>query len=183
MQVDSEIELKKLEISDAEIIFQTIDSEREYLREWLPFVDETNKVEDTIAFIESVLKNAKEKKEFTYKILYNGTFCGLIGFRDTVVEDHKTEIGYWLSEKYQRKGIITKACSSLIEYAFNELKMHRIQIRIATGNEKSMKIPEKLGFKKEGIERDGELLYSGYTDLVVWSLLLQEYLSTNNQQP
>ena len=175
LQVDNDIELKVLDLPDAEIIFHTLDSEREYLREWLPFVDETKKVEDSLAFVKCVKKCAKQKKEYTFKILYKGSFAGLIGFRDTDLDDRRTEIGYWLSREYQGHGIILRSCHKLIEFAFYELNMNRIQIKVATHNYKSQKIPLKLGFKEEGIEREGEMLVTGWADLVVYSLLLEDY--------
>ena len=64
----------------------------------------------------------------------------------------------------------------LIEHAFGELDMNRIQIKVAVGNDKSRRIPEKLGFQMEGIERDGELLVDNvFTDIAVYSLLRKEY--------
>ncbi len=65
----------------------------------------------------------------------------------------------------------------VINFAFTELKMNRVQIRCAIGNVKSEKIPQRLNFKFEGIERDGELLPDGkFTDLEVYSLLKSEKL-------
>ena len=83
----------------------------------------------------------------------------------------KTEIGYWLSESFQHKGIITQSGKALINYAFNEMNLNRIQLKAATGNLKSQQVAERLGFTKEGIERDGELHMRGFVDLVVFSLL------------
>lgn len=55
--------------------------------------------------------------------------------------------------------------------------MNRVQIKVAIDNKKSRKIPEKLGFQIEGIEREGELLVDNvYTDIAVYSLLKKEYL-------
>ncbi len=53
----------------------------------------------------------------------------------------------------------------LLQYGYEELNLNRLQIRIGTGNVPSNRVAEKLGFKHEGILRDGELLVSGYTDL------------------
>jgi ribosomal-protein-serine acetyltransferase len=175
MQVDNDIRLKELELLDAQLIFDTIDAERDYLREWLPFVDETHKVEDSLTFVKNMIKNGKHKNEYTYTIIYHGVFAGLVGFRDTDHEDKKTELGYWLSEKFQKKGIVIRSCAKLIDHAFTELDMNRIQIKVATHNYKSQQIPIKLGFREEGIERDGEMLFNGFTDLIVYSLLLSEY--------
>ena len=170
--VDEEITLRELALKDAVSIFNTIDSEREYLGEWLPFVELTQDVSFTSKFIENYLKT--EERDLTCIIRYHNRFVGLIGLKDTDYDNNKTEIGYWISEKYQGNGIVTRSCQRLIDYAFDDLKLNRIQIKAATGNLKSQRIPEKLGFVKEGIERDGELHSRGYLDLVIYGLLKKD---------
>lgn len=99
-------------------------------------------------------------------------FIGLIGFKDTDRTNKKTEIGYWLSEKYQKQGIITRSVEKLCDFAFNELGLNRVQIRCAVDNQRSKNIPQRLGFKFEGVERDGELLTGNiFTDLEIYSKL------------
>lgn len=172
IQVSDDIALYPLSVDDIFKIFNTLNNEREYLREWLPFVDTTREVEDTGNYVRYVLQTAD--KQFT--IYYNDQFIGLIGFKDTDADNKKIEIGYWLSQNAQGKGIMTQSVSKLVEYAFNEMGMNRIQIKVAVGNNKSRRIPEKLGFQMEGIERDGELLVDNvFTDIAVYSLLRKEY--------
>jgi ribosomal-protein-serine acetyltransferase len=84
-------------------------------------------------------------------------------------------IGYWLDEKYVGKGIMTKACIEFINYAFDVYKLNRVEIRCAEDNLKSRAIPERLGFTKEGIIRDGELLNDGYTNCIIYGLLRREW--------
>ena len=113
-----------------------------------------------------------KRKEWVYVIHYNSVFAGIIGFRDTDKLNHKTELGYWLSFPFQKKGIITNCVKFLVNHRFSSSKTNRIQIRCAEGNVSSKGIPQRVGFKFEGIERDGELLADGkYVNLEVYSLL------------
>ncbi len=137
-------------------------------------MDYTLEIADTQNFIESLTVN--ETKDLTFAIYYNENFVGLVGLKDPDYENKKVEIGYWISEKYQHLGIITLSCKTLIKYAFQELDFNRIQLRAATENIKSQKVAERLGFKKEGIERDGELHKRGYVDLVAYGLLKKEFI-------
>ncbi len=172
LTVADDIELRLLSPDDAKYIFRTIDTERAYLREWLPFVDYTQKVEDSIEYVQSTL-NSIEKQ---FGVYHCNTFVGLIGCNRTDMDNKRTEIGYWLSEKMQGKGIIIRSVYRLLAFAFNEWGMNRVQIRVAVDNVKSKKIPEKLGFYLEGIERDGELLVDNkFTDIAVYSLLKKEF--------
>lgn len=153
----------------AQVIFDTIERDRDYLREWLPFVNATKHVSDTTAFIKSVVENEPQINS-VYSIWYKEEFAGLIGFKDIDRINKKTEIGYWLSEKMQHKGIVSLSTRKLIKYAFKSLKLNRIQIKVATDNTRSEAIPIRLGFAFEGIEREGELHGEKYQDLKVYSL-------------
>ncbi len=172
IRITDQIFLKQIELSDSPEIFNTIDTQREYLGKWLPFVDSTRQVDDTKAFIQSILDIPAENREYTFVIQYDHAFAGLIGFKNTDKLNKKTEIGYWLSGRFQKKGIITESVKSLMAFAFYELDINRIQIKCAVGNISSKKIPQKLGFTLEGTERDGELLSDGrFTDIEVYSKL------------
>ncbi|GAB6120820.1 GNAT family N-acetyltransferase [Dysgonomonas termitidis] len=172
IQVSDDIVLYPLSVDDIFKIFNTLNDEREYMREWLPFVDTTKEVEDTASFVNHVLVTAD--KQFT--IYFQGQFVGLVGFKDTDSINKKVEIGYWLSQYAQGKGIMLHSVRKLIEYAFTEMDINRIQIKVAINNHKSRRIPEKLGFQSEGIERDGELLVDNvFTDIAIYSLLKKEY--------
>ena len=171
--VDEEIRLKEIGLDDVEAIFTTIDNEREYMQEWLPFVELTTTVDFTRSFV-TAYENS-DKTDFTCAIYFKNTFVGLVGLKDTDLDNQKTEIGYWLSEKYQHKGIVTRSCKKMIEYVFREIGLNRIQLKAATENHKSQRVAERLGFTFEGIERDGELHTRGFVDLKVYGLLMKDY--------
>lgn len=175
IKIDNTITLRLLQKSDAIDIYNTIDNEREYLGEWLPFVEKTKEASFTQAFVDMAVDAPEEQREYTFTIRENDQFIGLIGFKSTDRMNRITEIGYWLSEKAQGKGIMTRAVKKLIAFAFEERGMNRIVIKCATGNTKSKNIPKRLGFTCEGTERDGELLAGGiYTDIEVYSLLKRD---------
>jgi ribosomal-protein-serine acetyltransferase len=172
LNVDKNIVLKQLELTDTPDIFNTIDTQREHLGPWLPFVETTKQLSDTHAFVESVVNSPKDRMEYTFTIRVNGRMAGLIGFKDTDRANRKTEIGYWLSRDFLGRGIMSRSVSTLCDFAFRELDMNRIQIKCALANTPSRNIPQRLGFKLEGIERAGELLTGGvFTDLAVYSRL------------
>lgn len=175
LKVNKDIELRQLELSDSVDIFKTIDSEREYLGKWLPFVEFSQKLSDTEGFVEAIVNAPEDSSEYIFTIRKQNAFVGLIGFKDTDNLNKRTEIGYWLSEKYQKQGIVTRSVEKLCDFAFNKLDINRVQIKCAVGNKPSANIPKKLGFKLEGIERDGELLTGNiFTDLEVYSKLKRD---------
>lgn len=174
-KIDEDLELRLLETRHAEQLFLLTDGSRDYLREWLPWVDYTTEVEDSKNFIETGLKQFGDQNGFQAGIWYQNKLAGVIGLHTINWNDKSTVIGYWLGEAFQGKGIMTKACKAIVQYCFEELELKRVEIRVATENYKSQAIPERLGFQKEGCLRSAAALYDKYIDLYVYGLLKEEF--------
>ena len=174
-KIDEDLSLKLIELKDGEKIFQLTDTYRTYLREWLPWLDHTTKIEDTLQFITRCLKGFAENKSLTTVILYKGYIVGVAGFNTINRSNNIADIGYWLGEAYQGNGIMTRVAKALTDYAFTELNLNKVEIRAAVENKKSRSIPERLGFVNEGCIRNAEWLYDHYVDLVVYGILADEW--------
>ncbi|WP_188455444.1 GNAT family N-acetyltransferase [Virgibacillus oceani] len=174
-EVDDDIALKLLDENDGETLFQLTDNSRDYLREWLPWVDGTKTADDSKEFIRHILKMYTEQKGLTAGILFNGQLIGTAGFNTLDWSNNIGTIGYWMDQGFQGNGIMTRVVRALIDYAFQELKLNRIEIRAAFENRKSRAIPERLGFTQEGKVRQAEWLYDHYVDLVIYGMLACEW--------
>lgn len=173
--VDENTMMAMVEMRDADELFALVDASRMYLREWLPWVDASRTKEDTEEFIGTAQKQYVDGNGFQCCIRFKGKIVGVIGFHrlDTI---HKhTEIGYWLAEEHQGRGIMTKCCRALVDFAFREYEMNRVEIRAAVENHKSRAIPERLGFTHEGTLRESEWLYDHFVDGAVYSMLRDEW--------
>lgn len=172
LKVNNRLQLKPIGLEDAPLIFQTIDSQRAYLGEWLPFVAFTKTQQDTEEFIRSISVQYQQPSSIVYTILYDDNFAGLIGFKEIDRSNSRAELGYWLSELYQKNGIATTCTKYLCNHAFNLMGMNRIQIKCATQNVKSQQVPVRLNFALEGVERQGERFSNDrFVDLNVYSRL------------
>ena len=176
IEINKDLYLEGIRLSMAEIIFFTINRDRQYLRKWLPFVNQTWKQADTEIFIKSIIQAPETKKNKVYSIWFNYEFAGLISLKDIDYINRKVEIGYWLAEKMQGKGIATLSVSKLMDLAFKNLALNRIQIKVAVGNAKSAAIPKRLKFQFEGIERDGEFHTTRFLDVEVYSFLKKDLI-------
>lgn len=173
--------LKLLRQESAGLIFSIIDENRYLLRRWLPFVDNTRKPDDTEIFVKSVLSASGPKQDIIYEIWFHDEFAGIIAFKEIDRWNNRTELGYWLDPRFEGRGIMTRCCISLLKCAFTKMNMKRIQIKVGIGNAKSARIPEKLGFTFEGIERAGEKFPDHYADLEVYSILKEEWIKKQIQ--
>ncbi|KHF38568.1 GNAT family N-acetyltransferase [Halalkalibacter okhensis] len=170
-KLNDDTQLRLLEPRHAEALFLLTDGSRNYLREWLPWVDYTKNINDSKNFIEGTLKQFSSNNGFQAGIWYKGELVGVVGLHSVNWANKSTSIGYWLGEGFQGKGLMTEACRAVIDYCFHELGLNRIEIRAATGNQKSQAIPERLGFEKEGCLKSSEFLYDRYVDHYVYGLI------------
>ncbi len=169
--VDDEVELRLVAEGDAEEIFRYTDAHRAYLREWLPWVDATRSPEDTAAFVRRALEQVRLSDGFQTRILYRGEFAGMTGYHYHDWTNLRTEIGYWLREDLQGHGIMTRATRALVDFAFHNLGLNRVEIRAATDNRRSRAVPERLGFVQDGVLRDAAWLNDHFIDLVIYARL------------
>lgn len=173
-KIDENIELRLFEYSNTEELFKLIEKNRYYLREWLGWVDRNKTLSDTTDFIKFTKTSLVNGQGVKSGIWYDDKLIGLIDHHDVNRNAKSLNIGYWLDSDYQGKGIMTKCCVSMINYAFN-LGMNKVEIRCAEKNYGSRAIPERLGFIEEGKLRCAEYLYDHYVDHVVYGMLRNEW--------
>lgn len=177
-KINDDITLRMFNIEDAEALFQLTMESKPYLREWLGWLDYIESVEDSKQNIEGRIKGLIETGGFpkSFALMYKGVLAGTIGFNEIDRGIKCGTIGYWLGQNFQGKGIMSQALETIIEYGFRDLNLNKIEIRVATENLKSRALPERFGFKEEGVIRDAEWLYDRYVDHVVYGLLRNEWV-------
>lgn len=174
-KVAEDIELKILEIKYADELYALLDRNRAYLGKWLPWVKGTDNPEPIKQFISQALLQFAENNGFHCGIFYKGTIAGCIGLHKIDWKNRHTSIGYWLGGEYQGRGIMTRACSSLVDYALRELQLNRVEIRAGVMNDKSRAIPVRLGFIYEGTIRQAEQIEDRYIDHAVYGMLAADW--------
>lgn len=176
-KVDNEVSLRLFNKDDSKEFYDLTINSKAYLKEWLGWLDYTKSIEDTAQNIQSRCNELVENGGYpqSFAIIYNGEIAGTIGFNEINKTNKIGVVGYWLGEKFQGKGIMSKAFKAVIDYGFNDLKLNRIEVRIAVENKKSRALPERFGFKKEGEIRQAEWLYDHYVDHIIYGLLENEW--------
>lgn len=172
--VEDGLVLRVLMSADAEGLFALVDDNREHLRKWLPWVDETTHRAVSRRFIEQLSAAFDNRQSLHYGIFAQDRLVGMVGFHAFDWSNKLTSLGYWLSAAACGQGIMRKSVSVCVGEAFR-LGINRISIRCAVGNERSRRIPQALGFKAEGVQREAELVNGRYVDLEVFSLLRSEW--------
>ena len=175
LNVDHSLQLRLLENQQAPLLFALIEKNRKYLRSWLPWLDHNVRAADSRAFIECSRERYANREGLDMGLWHKEILIGLVGFNQFSWGPRSGEMGYWLDKEAQGAGLMTRSCSALLEHAFAELDLNRIEIRCAVDNARSRAIPERLGFRLEGQLRQAEWLYDRFVDHAVYGLLAREH--------
>jgi ribosomal-protein-serine acetyltransferase len=173
--IGDQAELRLLEERHATQLFALVDQNRSHLRAWLPWLDTNTSAEASRSFIRHALQQFANNDGFQAGIWQSGALAGVIGCHSLDWSNRKTDIGYWLGASFQGHGLMTRACRTLVNHAFGELGFNRVEIRCAVGNARSCAIPQRLGFRHEGVLRQIEWLYDHFVDHNVYSMLASEW--------
>ena len=172
------IEMHQFAPRDAETVFAVVERNREYLRQWLSWVDRTHSSENIRQFIVRVQAQFEAHQGPNAGILVDGVLAGNVGCHPIDWANRNCSLGYWIDADQQGKGVITRCCAAMLDYLFEEMRLHRVEIRCGTGNTRSCAIPERLGFKREGLLHQAEWVNNRWVDLVIWGMLEDEWRAT-----
>lgn len=175
LKIDDQVTLRQIDKSNVAQFFKLIQRNRNYLRQWLAWLDFTKTENDLLGFITRTTAEIAEEKSLCYLIWNQQEIVGIIHLREIDRSNKKAMIGYWVGEEFRGQGFAKKATKAVVEFAFEHLNLNRIEIRCATGNTASQAIPKSLGFKEEGVLRANEWLYDHFVDHLVFSTLASEW--------
>jgi ribosomal-protein-serine acetyltransferase len=174
--VNDRTELRLLGPSHAGEIFPVLDANRAHVRRWHPFVDLVGSQSDCERAIITWQLQHAQNRGFYAGIWFDGNFCGMINHLTVDWANQWTALSYWLAENHQGRGIMTSCCRAMVWHGFQTWKLNRITIECAADNARSRAIPERLGFKLDGIIRSIEWLHDHYADHAVYGLLKSEFV-------
>jgi ribosomal-protein-serine acetyltransferase len=177
--VDESLELRQTMPEVAEEMFAVVDANREYLREWLPWLDNTNSPDDETTFINGLLEEYRKGESINYAIRFDGRFIGGMGLNWVDHGNRGCGVGYWLSEEFTGQGIVTRCCGRLMDHCFDDLGLHRFVLEAATKNIASRAVAERLGMRLEGTTKDREWLYDHYVDSALYAITAPEWRAQN----
>jgi len=140
--------IRPIKLDDKELIFEyRSDSITNKYQGWIP-----KSIDDVIEFIGKISKKINIPNTWFQLVILekeSNTLIGDIGIHFLDMENKQIVIGCTLNKKYQAKGYATEALRGVITYLFDNLQKHRITTSIDPENINSIKLVERLGFRKE----------------------------------
>lgn len=173
-QLDNSVTLRPYLLKDAAAIYDAVIANYDHLHTFLHWVTPEFSKVTAKEFVRRSQSNAKALSGGNWGIFFDGELAGTIGFVRIDWRSKIAELGYWIGKGFEGRGLITKAVQTLIIHSFEELGLNRIEIHCAKTNRRSRAVPERLGFKKEGVLRQSEWRHDRFHDMVVYGLLADD---------
>jgi ribosomal-protein-alanine N-acetyltransferase len=107
---------------------------------------------------------------------------GTIGLLHLVAEHRRGELGYELAHRWWGQGLMPEAAAAVVDYGFTVLGLHRIEAGVLVGNQPSVRVLDKLGFREEGTLRHYLYLKGRFQDVRWFGLLHPDAIPTSQQQ-
>ncbi len=115
-----------------------------------------------------------EPARFIGKIALNGVMRGAM---------HGAYLGYWIDADHQSSGLCTEGIRAVLDFAFGPAKLHRIQAAIMPRNSRSIRVIEKLGFRREGYAARYLQIAGNWEDHILYAKTSEEHPSSSAASP
>ncbi|MFX1262733.1 MAG: GNAT family N-acetyltransferase [Promethearchaeota archaeon] len=171
--------LRKFEKGDGRGLLALLErnSNRGFLREEAAEVDNIETLDDAEIDVREHAAEWESRKRFVMGIWLKATdeYVGQIWIEPKKWEVSSFELGYYIDQGYARKGIATEAAELALRFLFEDLKAHKVIIITRDTNERSWKLAERLGFKKEGHHRESNIKDGKRWGLFYYGMLKSEF--------
>lgn len=171
------IYLRPLTVRDAPQMFSAVEISRKELAPWMYWEQGTKSSDDLLPFIRSTqsMRRKREVEGFGIFDVSSKIYLGGAGLHAISPLHNGAELGYWVRSDYHRQGIGFAASVALLRLGFEEMGLHKINVRANVKNEASNALIKKLGFVHEGTARDDYKVRGKWGDHYFYGLLENEY--------
>ncbi len=164
---------------DGKVVYDAIQASIQELKPWMAFAQKEQTEEEIEESIRKSHIQFLQREDLRLLVFSKetGEFIASAGLHRINWDIPQFEIGYWIDTRFSGKGYMVEAAKGITDYAFSELKANRVEIRCDSLNKKSRAIPEKLGFKLEGILESASVAVdgNGLRDMCVFAMTRNTY--------
>ncbi|RZB16524.1 N-acetyltransferase [Streptomyces sp. F001] len=172
---DDGARLRPLEPWHAEEFLAHLDRGRDFITRHIPFGANATDLDSARAILQSYADKRAADSGSLHGIWLDGKLVGGVLFRIFDATTGVCEIGCWLEPAGTGKGLVTRASRVLIDWAFDERGMHRVEWHAASGNTASINVARRLGMTREGVLRESSPWRGVRQDCEIWAVLAPEW--------
>lgn len=140
------------------------------LRPWMAWANDPTP-EETRSFTLGAEENWERLSGWNFTILHDGDPAGTVGVDQYQPMLEQAQLGYWLRSDLAGRGYMKEAAKAVVDFAFEDIGLHRLELHASPDNHASVRVAEALGFQREGLARGIAKNADGFYDCLVFGLL------------
>ncbi len=170
---------------DGAQLWEAIDESRDHHLPWIPWGEAHKLPADSEVSARKMQAHWLLRDDLPFGIWERATgrYLGAINLNRIQWNVPSLDLGYWLRKSAEGHGYMTEAGRLVCSLAFETLGIIRVEVHVASGNHRSVGVPQRLGFVHEGtLRQSGRILTGELVDMMVFSLLQEEYEAADNHR-
>ncbi|MBC5636250.1 GNAT family N-acetyltransferase [Ornithinibacillus sp. BX22] len=172
--VSRRVKLRKMEVEDIEL-YHTWRNDMEVMISTNPALD-VYSLQETKEFVEGNIVMPHSSKSYIIEDRESTKAIGITSLINIDLKNRNAECIIDIGEKdYWGKGYGKEALTLLLDYAFLEMNLHRVSLKVFSFNERAIHLYRNIGFKKEGVSRQSIYRKGSWHDTIHMGILQQEY--------
>jgi ribosomal-protein-serine acetyltransferase len=165
--------LAPLDAHDARDFFRAVEASRAHLARELPWVETCAEMSAAVALCDGATRDWERTRALRFAVRDRTTLqlLGAVTLEGLVTAHANADLTFWVRADSLRRGVATEAAAAVVDFAFHRMGMHRLRATAATTNIAALGVLARLGFRLEGIVREGERSGGRWVDAATFGLL------------
>lgn len=173
------LKLRAPKRADSAALDEAIQETLDELVLWLPWARPGHSLGDTRRYLRGArsARNRRQAFEFVIEHQGDGRLLGMVSLHRIDWMRRSGGIGYWVRRSEWGRGIAPEAARAMLDVAFIECGLHRVEVLVAPENKPSQRVVDKVGFVREGVARGAEFVNGSHSDHIQYAVLRSDVMS------
>ncbi len=174
---EGEVGLRPIRLRDAKAWREVRLRNLHWLEQWEATVPDEGRQAGEIpasfgVMVRTLHRQARLRRVIPWVVTYNGELVGQLTVGGIAFGSLRSAyIGYWIDERVAGRGIMPTAVAMALDYCFEDLELHRVEIHIRPENAASRRVVEKLEIPEEGMRRSYLHINGDWRDHICYSVV------------
>jgi len=157
---------------DAEQLVEAVHESLEDLHPWMPWATNHYSLDDARKWIEGTVANRDAGTAHEFFVCEDGRHLGTCGVNRIDEANRQANLGYWIRSSQAGRGLAAEVVQLLVNWVTSNTELCRLEIVVAVGNNRSLRVAEKAGAQREGILRSRLWLHGRPHDAAMHSIVI-----------
>jgi len=166
------ISIRKYHPEDNAAIVEAVQESVATVGAWLDWCGNSYGLADADAWIAHAISGWDKAEMFAFAVVdaTSGDYLGGVGLSQIDQDNHSANLGYWIRQSYESRGVGTQAARLAVGYAFELLKLTRVEVVCGAANKPSRRVAEKTGARFEGLKSGRLSVHGRALDAAVYTI-------------